>query len=378
MTNKFQKCVFLSGLIVSTFTPFKLTALDLGSTDFTSYQLAIGKGQPAVVVSDVNNDGNKDLIISSYSENSLMVYSGTATGHFELHGIFRAGDNPTGLAAADVNGDGSIDVAIANHETSYVTFMYGDGTGAFKYKDESQFKTNIIPHPHEVHLRDINGDSLTDLIVDSRDENGLRVFSGTQSGPFNTNGKLIAMGGDPYRGFAIADLNNDKKLDIVSPNSDKVAISFNFSSQTEGQFKLQQPIPSKTPFSVVVGDLNGDGYNDIITASNNDNVSVLYGNKRGVFSQNKMDEFKTERGAKQLAIGDINGDKIADAIITNWAGQVYVIFGSRDKLSFTHFSNSATPHPWSIALTDFNRDGKSDFVIADGNGNTATVFISKK
>ncbi len=83
-------------------------------------------------------------------------------------------------------------------------------------------------------------------------------------------------------------------------------------------------------------------------------------------------------GAKQIAIGDVNGDNITDALISSWSSEVLVIIGGKTNFNTMHFSNESIPNTWGLAIGDLNEDGKCDFIVADGNNNLASVYLSQR
>src|SRR5207302_8052450 len=86
-----------------------------GPTDF-----AAGPAPVAVVVADLNGDGNGDLVIADRSDGTgavsggITILPGTANGTFGAAVRFDAHTSPVALTLADFNADGLLDVAAAN------------------------------------------------------------------------------------------------------------------------------------------------------------------------------------------------------------------------------------------------------------------------
>lgn len=350
--------------------------VDIGNMIFLPTLFNVGTGQPSISVCDFNSDGNKDVIIANYSDDNIVVYQGNGKGSLSELDRFPVGENPTGIAVSDINDDGNVDVAIANHETSYVTLLFGDGKGGFEKAPQSPFNIGIKPHPHAVQLKDLDGDSIEELIVDSRENEGLLVLKGLANGKFKTPGNIINAGGDPYRGFAVNDINGDGALDLVTPNQRDIGIIIN-SNSIKTSFSLTTLAQPKSPFAVELADLTGDSKLDLVVATNGTSLSVLPGDGRGNFQENNKTVINVALGAKQIAIGDINGDGIEDALISNWSGELLAIIGSKATLESYKFRHANIPNPWGVALTDLNKDGKSDFIIADGDSKLAVVYVSE-
>ncbi|WP_444922606.1 FG-GAP repeat domain-containing protein [Microbulbifer sp. CnH-101-G] len=337
--------------------------------------LKVGAGQPVVAVTDLNSDGNQDVIIANNSDNNIVTYLSSGNGTLTPAGDLPAGDSPSGLSTSDINGDGNVDVVIANHETSYVTMLFGNGKGGFYPAPNSPLSVQVTPHPHVVRLSDLDDDSKVDLIVDNRNLEGLLILKGHGNGDFKLPGKTIKVGGDPYRGFAIKDLNKDGHSDLVTPNQNDIGILINNKSGNNS-FSLNNLAQSEAPFTVEAADMNGDGNMDLLVANNRDVITIIPGDGSGSFLKKKQVEIQASNGAKQIATGDINGDDIDDALISSWPGEILVLIGG-STIKSIKFKDTNIPNPWGVALLDLNKDGKSDLIVADGNSNLAAVYISR-
>jgi uncharacterized repeat protein (TIGR01451 family) len=137
-------------------------------------------------------------------------------------------------------------------------------------------------------------------------------------------------------------------------------------------------VPSKTyavgtsPSAVVVGDFNGDGKPDLAVAnSGSGNVSILLGSGNGTFQPASNFDAGMSKPSV-LAIGDFNHDGKVDLAVfqpgdsTNGvAGAVSILLGNGDGTFQAAKTTSLTAQAASIAVGDFNSDGKSDIVIGD-------------
>ena len=99
-------------------------------------------------------------------------------------------------------------------------------------------------------------------------------------------------------------------------------------------------VTGNTPRGVAVGDLNGDGHLDLVTAnSNSSDVNVLLGNGDGTFGPEAR--YTVGAGPWSVAVGDFNGDHRLDLVTANTgSGDVSVLLGNGDG---TFGRRSATP-----------------------------------
>ena len=107
-----------------------------------------------------------------------------------------------------------------------------------------------------------------------------------------------------------------------------------------------------SPISVAIGDLNGDGRPDLVTANANSNtVSVLLGN--GDSTLGPKTDYATGSGPYFVAIGDLHGDGRPDLVTANNnSSTVSVLLGNGDG-SFGPKSDYGTGiSPFSVAIGD--------------------------
>ena len=170
--------------------------------------------------------------------------------------------------------DGLADRVVANRESDHVTLLFGIAGGGFERRDHTRFRVDVSPHPHAVRVHDIDADGHADLLVDDRSPGSIRLFRGRGDGTFS-GATSIDVGGDPYRGMSLADVTGDGLADLISPNPDHVGVPV---AGEDGGFRPGATLPVRFgPFSVVAGDLNGDGRQDVAVASRRRRLSSFVG-----------------------------------------------------------------------------------------------------
>jgi hypothetical protein len=181
--------------------------------------------------------------------------------------------------------------------------------------------------------------------------------------------------------FAVGDFNHDGKLDLITTNSDG-----NFGLILgNGDGTFQSPIGitgitglgTSPPAGIVAGDFNKDGNLDFATvwAVNSQMQLIVYlGDGAGHFTSGNTYSIGTGTGhlPRTIATADLNLDGNLDLIVPDFENSaVAVLYGKGDGT----FENAVEfpagvlnqTAPGSVAVGDFNKDGKLDIVVSSTN-----------
>lgn len=364
------------------FTPTKGT---IGITDLAAKQdFATGSLPHTVAIGDIDGDGKPDMVIANYSNHTVSILrnnssSGSITAtSFDPKVDFATGTYPRSVSIGDLDGDGKPDLVVANYNSNNVSILRNTAiegsitTSSFAAKVD--FTTGA--NPCSVAIGDLDGDGKPDLAIANFSSNNVSVLRNISMGiitatSFTGTRVDFATGGNPYS-VALGDLDGDGKADIVVANytNDNVSVLRNNASPgsiTNISFASKVDFGAGTnPCGVAIGDLDGDGKLDLaITNFNSNSVSVLRniaisGSITSTSFVPKID-YVTANNPIDLAIGDIDGDGKADIVIANY---------NSNNISVLHnaFSGNITAASFDAKVNFTTGAGSNSIAIGDLDG----------
>ncbi|CAF4014366.1 unnamed protein product, partial [Adineta steineri] len=347
----------------------------------TTYQTKDLSNPQSIAVGDVNNDNRLDVIVVNYLGNNVDIFLGLGNGTFTSYASYTTGisSNPYSVAIGHFNDDRWLDIVVANSGSNNIGIFLGYGNATFS--SQTTYSTGNSSQPYAVAIADFNNDKRLDIVVANYGTNNLGIFYGNNDGTFSSQQTMSTGSSSSPRYVVVDDFNNDSQWDIAAINYYGSNLGI-FLGYGNGKFSTQTMYPiefSEGPYVATVGDLNNDGIRDIIvTVYYSRNVVIFLGYGNGTFA--KTASYSTGSGSRPItvAIGDLNNDNRMDIAVGNCNTDNVVIFiGTGDgKFSYDNsYSADKNACPSSIALGDFNNDTVMDIVVANYGTNVIGVFL---
>ena len=350
----------------------------------------------SVNLSDIDQDGRADLIVTSWSQNRIAIFRNTSPGP----GTFRfgprtdyltMGNSPRSLAIGDFDADGKPDIAVASVDSVAGISVFRNISGGNGSITLAPRVDHVLPAGgvSVITAGDFDVDGKLDIAVGSESSGYFQVLRNTGTGPgsisFSVSSTFDVSG--QSRGITAADLDGDGKPEVVVANNSLISVFRNTSTGGGSiNFALKRDfIAGMSPFGVLAADFDQDGRSDLAAVNSNGNsVSVLRNSSSGIgvlsFAARNVD-FGVGILPYRLATGDLNGDQRPDIITANLDGGNVSILINRSngagEIGFSSRPDYKTPldaQVTKIVAGDFDNDGGIDIAASFSNSSNVNRF----
>lgn len=326
-----------------------------------SYPIDSAGGSWNVVLADLRNNGLTDIVTDGYDAISVLL--SRSKGYFE-DGLWTkvTGGAACGVAA-DFNNDGKPDLAV-NTPTG-VAILMGTGNVAAPLAAGA---TMTLSNTGCILTGDLNGDGIADLLVTT--PTAVVSYIGNGDGTFTQKSSTTVGPGL----VVLGDFNHDGKLDFATSGNQLATGNGDGTFQTPAAF-VSSPPPGGFS-NIATGDINNDGWPDIVLTNADipySNLYVLLNNQKGGFTQ-----VPTSFGAltDQAVLVDVNGDGNLDLVTSGIDGGGNYVYLGNGQGGFTFAVGLEGPPGAGTQfdiVTDLNGDGIPDIAILGSN--TVAVYL---
>ena len=313
-------------------------------------------------VADFNGDGRADVVLSDPSTLLAYVFLNDGAGGFSAS--TSPGVPVTGaylVATGDVNHDGNPDFVVsgggANNDSAAV--LLGDGTGGF-----AAAIPTLVTSGGVMTIAELDGAPGQDLVA-GESLGKFDLFPSNGDGTFGAPSLMTTVQGS-QAGAVTGHFDTDPALDVVVLSWDPYSGIRALLGHGNGTFTAaRDEFFSATPFGIDAADVDGDGYDDVVSGSQISFLAAVFMNNRdGSFGSLQT---RDAAGYSGLALADMDGDGKLDAVRPNrLSGAVGVFKGAGDG-SFAPFASaSGALTPTAVATARLNADARPDVLVGTG------------
>ncbi|MGC1382766.1 MAG: FG-GAP-like repeat-containing protein [Candidatus Acidiferrales bacterium] len=359
------------------------------ATDFPVTNYDTGVNPDFVASADFNADNFQDLAVANYTDGTVSLYLGNGDGTFEDPTVTNVGKGPAWIATGSFNSgstanpsDTNLDMAIANQNSNSISILLGNGDGTFSIGTPLTTGNG----PVCVIASDIESIGSPDLIVANKADNTIEVFHDNGDGTFTAK-TPFASGAAPTS-IVADDFNGDGKIDLAVTNSGDNTLEI-FLGNGDGTFKNGVTYATGvTPLFVAPGDFNGDGIIDVAVADSGaptnanevgNSVSIFLGNGDGTFGTVAVprQDFPAGTNPTSIAVADYNVDGRPDLAVTAQGdNSVALLLGAGSGTFSQYFELALGTAPDSCVTADFNGDGIPDLAVTNNGSNTMSIILN--
>ena len=346
---------------------------------------------------DMDGDGDIDILAAKpgnpfFGGGAVVLYRNNGNGSFTELTPFTNGPTTlvSNIVASDLDNDGDLDVVLGSSGTRSGGVRVYRNNGSLRFT--RTFDNENAPYLWDIHLGDVNNDNRTDIIFGlggDFDQIGIYFNSGNL---YNWGGLIPAKTGtgtgDEPRNIHLADIDGDGDQDIMSANylSNQISYYPNGSIGGAGPSVVRLTSSSQTrgPRNVRTGDIDGDGILDFISTSVLDGKVAWYkGSGDGAFGSQKIIHTYSTRssgggvsgndplGPRGLDVVDFDGDGDLDVFSTSEVGSTVCLHENKGGGSFgqaeiiTNRANGVN----LVTTIDMDGDGDLDVVSSSPGDN---------
>jgi hypothetical protein len=380
-----------------------------GGDSFSSkrrLQLPTNGGSDSVVA-DLNRDGHPELIVANNfngtrTDLDSYIYWGSARG-FDAS---RRSGLPTlgarAVAVEDLNRDGHPDLVFANSGLGYhvtvdranQSYVYWGSAEGYSADRRLVLKTINC---RDVAVKDLDGDGHPELIFanegNTDEEGGVLIYWGSRSGDYSQR-PATHLPGERSSAVAVADLNGDGVPEIVLANAyrlrtrelgmynivDTVSVnSYVYWGSKQGYSALARTsLPTLEASDVAVGDLNRDGWPDLVFANKSGSASYIYWGSADGYRPQRRTALPTRHPTRQI-VEDLDGDGYLDLVFAQTHAELhkkpraYLYWGSENGFAADRRLDLPTLEASGVQAADLNGDGHCDLVFVNAADESSPI-----
>lgn len=306
--------------------------------------------------------------------------SGLAAANFSFDATLPAGDGPHYVDFGDLNNDGAAEVVVPHSLSDDVYTWANDGSGALT--QDGIF--GVGRQPRSLTLGDFDRDEDIDIAVANENPNEtngtITILDNDGTGQFAPRTTPLTVGTEPTN-ITAGDLNGDGFLDLVTANYEGASVSVLLSAG-DGSFTPQVEYSvgvsdTSRPQSVALADFNNDGFPDVaVVLDEEELIAVLLNDGTGTLQAQQT--FAGGGRPHSIAAADFDRDGFADVAFGNrvQSGTVAILFNNGDATFSQPVTYPVGDEPIALHSSDLNGDSAPDLAVVSRVSNEVHILLN--
>ncbi|HEY1064300.1 MAG TPA: FG-GAP-like repeat-containing protein [Candidatus Saccharimonadales bacterium] len=365
-----------------------------------------------VVIADINNDGNKDILIANSNAGTVSTFKNNGNATFATRVDVTVGSTITAITTTDIENDNDQDIVVTYGTTSGVlATLANNGTGTFA----TPLVYTTSTYPAFLVADDINADGYNDIVVGASGMVAVHRNSGL--GSFGARSQYTG-GGSSSFAVTLLDGDKDGDIDIAAGNTTAGGTVFwndgiEFVTPVTQNLRASVQVAMTKPGDIGVLTQAAVGQTaNLYQANDSDGNLLMAVSAEGKLSVGgapvsysittvsdgtltpdtmKTDIYAGVSGPRYNILNDFDGDGDKDIVTMNtylnYSSDYYNCslsifknngdgtYGTRTDFAANSANNSSACYT-TFGSADFDGDGDKDLaVIYSVNGSTATVYL---
>lgn len=341
-----------------------------------------GSSPVAIQIGDFDNDNKPDINVTNYGQrapieftNTTIIRNLTTSNSINLGNStsFDIRNGTESSCIGDIDGDGKLDVVVTG--TSVLRNI--STTGNINFEARKPVKVSIAYSPYTVTTGDLDLDGKPEIIGAAYEK--VVVYQNESTiGNINFTNELSFDSGSGSSHLCVGDLDGDSKPDVAVFNNSNISVLRNTSIGSGNiSFAAKIDFP-RTPdvynygarYAITMGDFDGDGKLDLATSNGGGYSVSVYRNTSsvGTISFATKIDYITGFSPFSVSVGDIDGDGKPDLVSANQGSYSLSVLRNLSTPGTINFAAktdlTVEAQPYAVAIGDLNMDGKSDLVAA--------------